>query len=226
MTTKDAPPGPTGSDVVLMFSGGRDSTIAALRLQELGYRQTLVTVTSDHLHGINLVRKRLKELRGILPSPTRWVQLRQPKTRATRQFNQHTCLPCHHAYVSLAGRVVRQIGATAIAFGYAEYQSDWPEQTPMAVASLRRVLARFGLALLLPAHSIRSKSEALQLLTERGLSTDALEQKCTKQVTNIALPHDQLRREIELWESAITASLAEPGAFPLEVITEGTLGDF
>ncbi|HVB80636.1 MAG TPA: hypothetical protein VNE82_11915, partial [Candidatus Binataceae bacterium] len=34
---------------VLMFSGGRDSTLAALRLSKESTSLTLVTVTSDHL---------------------------------------------------------------------------------------------------------------------------------------------------------------------------------
>jgi hypothetical protein len=226
MNAKITAMGPKNDSAVLMFSGGRDSTIASIRLHEEGYGQTLVTVTSDHLNGINLVRRRLIELRQLLPPTTKWLQLRQPKTLpGTQHFNPRTCLPCHHAYVTLAGRVLRQTEATALAFGYAQYQNSWPEQTPMAIESLTRVLSRHGVTLLLPAYSVASKSEALQLLTSYGVSTEALEQKCVKQVFNITLPEDQLRKEVQQWESAIGASLEDQTLQSLEVIEQTTLGD-
>ena len=37
---------------LIMFSGGRDSTLAVVRLHLAGTPMTMVTVTSDHLVGI------------------------------------------------------------------------------------------------------------------------------------------------------------------------------
>ena len=67
-----------GEACLLMFSGGRDSTLAALRLHHGRVPLRLVTVTSSHLTGINLVRRRLSELSKILPATTPWLNIRQP----------------------------------------------------------------------------------------------------------------------------------------------------
>lgn len=56
---------------VLLFSGGRDSTIAAVRLSRSFERLFLVTITSEHLIGIASVRRRLSELKSRLPQTTR-----------------------------------------------------------------------------------------------------------------------------------------------------------
>src|SRR5665213_3223368 len=189
---------------VLMFSGGRDSTLAALRLLDAGIVPTLVTVTSDHLYGIETVRRRLSELKDLLPGFVRWMHIRQPINLATdTSFYEQTCLSCHHAYVVVAASIAASLGARALAFGYTSYQSDWPEQTPLAIASLTNILADHGIRLLLPAHDLASKEATQDELAWRGLSTASLEQKCIRQITNVALDGDRLRSQISLWETAI-----------------------
>src|SRR5205807_6393519 len=117
---------------VLMFSGGRDSTLGALRLSDADKEIVLVTVTSSHLVGIDHVRQRLKEISPHLPPRTPWVHVRQPaELRTDTSFYERTCLPCHHAYVVSAVGCAKHLGATDMAFGYTQYQSNWPEQTPI-----------------------------------------------------------------------------------------------
>jgi predicted subunit of tRNA(5-methylaminomethyl-2-thiouridylate) methyltransferase len=70
-------------DCVLMFSGGRDSSIAAVRLARAGRAPALVTISSDHLLGIGNVKRRLAELAVHLPAPTRWLRIKQPLHLAT-----------------------------------------------------------------------------------------------------------------------------------------------
>jgi PP-loop superfamily ATP-utilizing enzyme len=55
---------------LLMFSGGRDSTLAAVRMTRRGSPLILVTVSSSHLVGIDRVRRRLGELARIIPIET------------------------------------------------------------------------------------------------------------------------------------------------------------
>jgi hypothetical protein len=66
---------------VLMFSGGRDSTIAAVRLSRVVSELILVTVTSSHLVGIDRVRQRIAELRPILPRGSTWLHVGVPSGR-------------------------------------------------------------------------------------------------------------------------------------------------
>ncbi len=114
---------------VLMFSGGRDSSIAAMRLAEQGKPLVLVTVSASHLHGVDSVKRRLKELASFVPEGTRWVRISQPNTGA--RFGglfERTCLPCQHDYALAGAILARKLGLDRLAFGYVSYQQDWPEQ--------------------------------------------------------------------------------------------------
>ena len=216
----------TTNQCVLMFSGGRDSTLAALRLHDQGYRLTLVTVSSDHLFGINAVRSRLREIRKILPADTEWRMIRQPEElRTDTSFYEKTCLPCHHAYVVVATAVGMFLNARALAFGYATYQNTWPEQTPMATTRLREVLFGVGIQLLLPVYDLASREQAQNELEGHGISRDSLEQKCVRQVNNVELSDEKLSEQIALWERAIKASLSVLRLVEINTLETKTLGE-
>jgi hypothetical protein len=190
-----------------MFSGGRDSTLSAVRLARQGHEVILVTVTSAHLVGIAAVRKRLVELKSLLPDATKWVQVRQPEI-PTGALLAQTCLPCHRSYAAVGGAVAHQHGSEALAFGYTQYQADWAEQTPYAVERLREALVRGGLRLLTPVYDVASKDCAIRELRTLGLSASALEQKCLQQQFNLSLPPKQLRQEIDHWAKALELALS------------------
>jgi hypothetical protein len=205
--------------VILMFSGGRDSTLAALHLCESGYNPVLVTIASSHLVRLENVRRRVQELARNLSSRTPWILVRQPdELRTDTSFYEQTCLPCHHAYVVAGAAVAAKAGLASLAFGYAQYQNTWPEQTPQAVGRLRRVLARHGIELIVPVYNLASRDEAIAQLAAKGLSTEALEQKCIRQITNVELEPRTLRQQIDLWEKAIEASLCVVDSINIEVI--------
>ncbi len=215
-----------GNACLLMFSGGRDSSLAALRLHKAGARLVLVTVTSEHLIGIDRVWRRLSELSLSLPAETPWIHVRQPTELQTdMSFYEQTCLPCHHGYVVVSGAIAKVIGTHRLAFGYAGYQSAWPEQTTLAVSSLRRILARHGIMLELPVYDLLSRDDALTELATHGLSTESLEQKCLRQVTNIALADERLKQQIGLWEAAIDHSMFIIDSINIEVLSHTMLGN-
>jgi hypothetical protein len=209
-----------------MFSGGRDSTLAAMRLMQQGVSLTLVTITSDHLHGIEAVKRRLAEFKSKLPENTEWILIKQPTELHTdTSFYKQTCLSCHHAYVVVAGVVAKALGIFNLAFGYAGYQNSWPEQTPLAVSRLSQVLSESGISLLLPVYDLSSRSMTDAELISLGLSHEALEQKCSRQVSNIALNDADLRQQIDLWESAIRESIAKIGLIDASIIERIKLGE-
>jgi hypothetical protein len=210
---------------LLMFSGGRDSTLAALRLHRRGVPLSLVTITSSHLVGIELVKRRLSELSKILPGDTRWFQVRQPnELRTDTSFYEETCLPCHHAYVVVSGALTAVTQARRLGFGYAGYQANWPEQTPFAVERLSAVLVRHGISLELPVYDLSSREAAIAELGASGLSTESLEQKCLRQMTNVTLANDHLLQQVTLWEQAIDRSMSELERINFEIIDQATLG--
>ncbi len=212
------------SSCVLMFSGGRDSSIAAVRLAKQGARLHLVTVSSGHLLGIENVRRRLMELKPLLPPSTKWLQVRQPHDLKTdTSFYEMTCLPCHHSYVVASCIIAAKHQAKRLAFGYARYQSNWPEQTPLAIERLRSVLWAYGIALDLPVYDLASRESAIEILRRLGVSTASLEQKCIQQISNVTLTDDRLISQITLWEHAIKSSMAQLDDIAIEVLEESEL---
>lgn len=208
-----------------MFSGGRDSTLAALRMRDRGIAPVLVTISSWHLVGIDRVRQRFREIEQLLPIGTPWLVLRQPdELKTDTSFYEQTCLPCHHAYVIVGAAVAAKAGIGALGFGYASYQSAWPEQTPFAVERLGKVLRLHDIRLDLPVYDIGSREQALKELAAKGLSTAALEQKCIRQVTNVALTPERLIQQVNLWERAIDASMAALPSIEIEVIEVNSTG--
>lgn len=215
-----------GSTCVLMFSGGRDSTLAAVRLSKTFQKLVLVTITSEHLIGIEAVYRRLKELKKHLPDNTEWRHIVQPSNLFTdTSFYAPTCLPCHHAYVSVGVVIAESIKAQHIAFGYVKYQSTWPEQTAHAIERLTRLLKLYKMELVLPVYNIKSLDEANEELSSYYLSTNSLEQKCTRQVNNIELEPDILHKELSQWEESVSKTLSVRQNLKFEIVKSCQLKD-
>jgi hypothetical protein len=184
-----------------------------------------VTISSSHLVGPQNVRRRVQELAQHLSPTTPWILVRQPdELKTDTSFYEQTCLPCHHAYVVAGAAVAAKAGLSSLAFGYAEYQNTWPEQTPLAVGRLTGVLARHGIKLILPVHNLASREEAIAQLAAKGLSPEALEQKCIRQITNVELELRTLQQQIDLWEKAIEVSLGMLDSINIEVMEATDLG--
>lgn len=209
-----------------MFSGGRDSSLSAIKLYEDGFMPTLVTVTSSHLSGIESVTKRLKELKQQLPGNIRWLQIKQPSYLFSDQtFYYRTCLPCQQAYVVIGSKILKTINSQYLAMGYVGYQRDWPEQTQLATNRLQAVLLKNNINLLLPVYNIESKEDAGVQLKSYNLSSDSLEQKCLRQITNIALDQKLLEAQIDEWEKAIGMSLNNLEKINIEISNDIELQD-
>lgn len=209
---------------VLMFSGGRDSTVAAVRLGKRFDRLTLVTVTSEHLTGIETVHQRLRELRLHLPPSTRWLHIIEPTGFSRHDhFSVPTCLPCHRSYTAIGLIIMGRVGARALAFGYTKYQSGWPEQTPAAIQRLTEVLAEKSLRLIVPVYDLASKEAAMNELMRYKLTPSALEQKCIKQLVSRSLDEETLDVELEAWELALRESTNELKNVELTIAAEATL---
>jgi len=211
---------------ILMFSGGRDSTLAAVRLASVSTPLYLATVTSAHLIGLGAVRKRLLELEPLLPSTTRWLHVIQPTSLpGAGELMARTCLPCHRAYTAIGVALAKRFHAPCLAFGYARYQSAWPEQTPLAIERLGLVLFARGIQLTLPVYNLASKAEASEQLRRLNLSPAALEQKCLQQVSNIALEGPRLEKEIAVWELALRNTLAALETIVLDIVVDAPLSE-
>ncbi len=211
-------PPKAGGVALLCVLGGRDSALAAIRLRNCGIRMTLVTICSDHLMGVEAVRKRLLELRSLLPNDTEWLLVQQPHQLFTdTAFYAPTCLPCQHSYVISGVAIAQSLGERDLAIGYTSYQSTWPEQTPYAIHRLNSVLGKYGINLRLPVYDIKDKQYAINELIASGLSPISLEQKCVRQTSNITLTSAALESQIDLWAAAIDNSISRIGNIAISV---------
>ena len=199
-----------------MFSGGRDSTLAAVRLAQNGDRLVLVTVTSGGLTGIERVSRRLSELRTLLSNDTCWLHVRFPED-SDRAAKEKTCLTCHQAYIVAGAMVADKFDAKHIALGYSGYQAGWAEQTPYAIGKLNEVLSSNGFALVLPVTNILHKEDALQELRSSGLTEDSLEQRCVRQIVDPCLIGEELHQEVDQWSSELMKAMSDRGAMSLDI---------
>lgn len=212
---------------ILMFSGGRDSTLAAVRLSRLWQKLILVTVTSEHLTGLSNVKRRLVELRHLLPDDTEWLHVVLPQTlNIERPSTIHTCLPCHQAYIVSGVITAEKYNAKHMALGYTGYQSNWPEQTLYARTRLSQIMKDVDIEVLYPVLDITTKEDAITELIAHNLTEKALEQKCTRQVLSVVLESDLLVEEINRWSGDLISVLANRSNLQPTIATSIFLSDF
>jgi hypothetical protein len=204
---------------VLLFSGGRDSSISAIRLAEQ-YDLTLLTITTPHLVGLEKVKTRLAEIRTRLSKDIRWIHLVQREEPAGAGLLATTCLPCHKDYISAGVLFAQSVKSQNLAIGYAGYQSSWPEQTMYATDSLREFLKRLGINLVLPAYNLQSREEAIDELAKVGLAGEAFEQKCLVQLKNKPLEENALKEQIDKWIQLLRLSITSLSSKPFEVVND------
>jgi hypothetical protein len=198
---------------VLLFSGGRDSTLGAIRLSESFDRVVLVTILSPHMTGLNRVHARLEELGRILAVDCEWMLVPETPLVLSRSPGDG-CVDCHFGYFFTAHSIARELECNRIACGFTQYQSAWVEQTPYAVKRLTEVMAEHGTELLLPVAEIASREEVEAELKSKLASAVSLELKCARQQPDPGLTGNPLEavvdRGIEALRMVLTAKQAAP----------------
>jgi hypothetical protein len=200
----------------LLFSGGRDSTLAAIRLAESFDHVVLITIMSPHMTGLGKVQSRVEELKRILAVRCEWMLLPETRLVPSRTSSDDIgCIDCHFGYFVTAHSIARQLECDSIACGFVRYQSAWVEQTPYAVGRLTELMAEHGTNLVLPVAELASKEEVEAELKSNLVSTGSLELKCSRQQPDPGLTGAPLQlvvdRAIEALRVAIeTKQTAEP----------------
>lgn len=211
---------------IQMFSGGRDSTLAAVRLARTWEKLVLVTVTTANLNGIERVRQRLEELGPKLRPNTEWLLIALPSN-----FNIHrrsataTCLTCHHVYLVAGAMIAEKYNSKHLALGYTGYQSTWTEQTPYAIERLTEVMSTIGLNVIFPVSDLLEKEQAIAELRANSMSENALEQKCAKQLNDPNLPFNLLRQEVDRWGEDLRYALANRQNISLDILDRRFITD-
>lgn len=173
--------------VAVMFSGGRDSTLAAAYYAERGCAVHLLTFENGSHQAIEIVRSRVKELRSRWPEEVRiWNILSCSKalrdialmtlTADVRLYGEQlVCLGSAFAMVARSIDYCVSRSVPTLAVGYAAYQRHYPEQSPAAIQFFAAFAKEYHVDFRCPGQSRETEEEAKVMLDALGLSPKALE---------------------------------------------------
>jgi diphthamide synthase (EF-2-diphthine--ammonia ligase) len=171
--------------VVVLFSGGRDSSLTTCLLHQRGCSVELLTTSSGESFGEELVSYRVEELRTALNAELPWSRISTPGLFRSvaiadieRDFQQWSTnlIILGAQFASLTEGVVHCLRneVDTLAAGYVKYEQDYHEQSPAAVAWFTEFCASFGIHLKLPVYDYTSADHVKYALLNFGVSTKSL----------------------------------------------------
>lgn len=176
--------------VVLLFSGGRDSSLACAVLAKKGYKIHLLTFNNGTTTNLSLAERRYKELdkrfpdaiiaRKVIPSYGLFKEI--ALTSIEKDFKKYEtnllCMGCKLAMHVLSLIYCLENKVSIIADGYTEYQRTWVEQIPQAIQTVRKFHEEYKVKYVNPVYDQNSKDQVKKKLFSFGLSTKSLEGSC------------------------------------------------
>jgi 7-cyano-7-deazaguanine synthase in queuosine biosynthesis len=171
----------------VLFSGGRDSTLVAVRALENGDTVTLLTFETGLAYGPCLIEHRIAELearfsdRQILRESlnvvglVRRIALLEIERDIVQDKYNLVLLGEALALVTEAIVFVKSEDISAISGGYTRYQGQFPEQRPVAIEFFSSLCAEYEVEFTAPLCEISSEETVKEELWLRGLSPKSLE---------------------------------------------------
>lgn len=175
---------------VLLFSGGRDSSLACVELAKKGYDLHLLTFDNGAVMNLDQVNYRYKELERLFPNrvkhnlllPSYGLFKEIALIKLEEDFSKYNtnliCLGCKLAMHVLSLAYCLRNDIHTVADGYTEYQREYMEQMPEAIEETKKLHAEFGVEYLNPVYEIKDVNEVKRSLLAAGLSTRSMEGTC------------------------------------------------
>lgn len=185
-------------DVLVMFSGGRDSLLATALLIEEEFRVNLITFDNGHSEYVERAVDTAQYLQriygsdkckvlGIMKTAQLFSELiskewnRKSAERITLyptlQTYQSNCTACRLAMYTKALEVCGERGYHYLAEGARRSQGFFIE-LPEAKSRLESICLKFGVKLLMPVYELDDDQKRKRMLCDRGLTTKTLEPQC------------------------------------------------
>lgn len=174
-------------EVVVLFSGGRDSSLATCLLISKGKKVHLLTFNDGVTINLEISEFRHQELksafsesivsRNVVPSyglfrkialvnlESDFIKFKKNLIFVGTQLAFHT-----EGIIYCLRHNIR-----AIASGFTQYESHLPEQMPEAIKMLRSFIAKYKIDYLTPVYDYSSEEAVKEKLFEFGISTKSLE---------------------------------------------------
>ncbi len=185
-------------DVLLMFSGGRDSFLSACYLVEKGYRVHLITYDNGSMSGVESVRETATRIigkygpervlfSGILGIVTDLYRLQEGYLYKTpgelsKDFPhllpyQARCLTCHTAMYVESIAYCRQHGIKNLAEGARESQRFFVE-LPIMASKYKELAEEYDIQLHLPVYNLKNDWDRKLQMGDRGFRPKTYEFQC------------------------------------------------
>ena len=183
----------TDNDCLLLYSGGKDSTLAAVRLYKSGYNVHFIHFDNGHMRDQDkpylTFQKTFNKKDGYYfdyeLSSVNTKQLfeeyfsKWPTTIEEDPFllSEIRCLSCRMAMYTKAIQIAKEQGYKYIAEGARISQKFMLEQLPI-ISRLKDLAASHGITLLFPVLHVNDDQQEIEELLSNGYSSKTWESKC------------------------------------------------
>jgi hypothetical protein len=203
-------------EAVLLFSGGRDSFLSAIKLVEGGFKVHLVNFKNGWVYGGDnakieaerLIKKYGKDKIAYLGSKNVSIFFREfflpyfnmtpseiKKEYGEIPISQFNCLACRASMYIWSIIKAKQMGIKFIAEG-ARRNQGFVIQLPIMIEEFKKLLSTYNLELLLPVYELKSDWERKSLLLFREFVPKTFEPQC---LLGVPLPDNkEPSREIQV----------------------------
>lgn len=186
----------TDKDVLLMYSGGKDSTLAAIRLVNMGYNVYFIhfdngaTLDTDKPY---LTWKNIFCSLEVYQFPFKYakVNIKNKYQEFFQNWEENygnvlkdgsidseiRCLACRSAMYNYALKIAIDEGFKYIAEGARISQEFFIEQ-PIMLSEYQNIAQKFGIELLFPVLEVENDQEVIQELLDNSFSSKTWESKC------------------------------------------------
>jgi len=184
-------------EVLLLYSGGKDSLLSAYYLMRQGYHVNLIHYdncsmvgTENIKHGVELLEKRFGKDRitylgvaSVIAEIRKFKKLENiPFSKIINEYgditlSQYQCLICRCAMYIYSAMAAQQLDIKYIAEGARKSQLFAIEQ-PTMIKRYQEFLNRYGLELLTPVYELTDDFYKENILIQAGILDCSCESKC------------------------------------------------
>lgn len=200
-------------EVLVLYSGGKDSSATAVELASKGYQVTLFSCVAGPVEltgpkGDSAPDIRTHELLKAFPNNINSNRILCDDSYLIRKLGIEKTNKEHIVYPLVLALAVTTVAICyclknnikTVAFGYSGYQSgkeNYIEQRPDFIELSKKFLAKYGISLLTPVAD-KSEPEVKDILERYAISSNSLEGKTIFS----GIPFDK-NKAVEFWNSSL-----------------------
>jgi len=175
--------------VVVLYSGGLDSSVVATHLASQGYKVYLLAVDNGVSHYLELskikyryMKRRYRNIRKLIIADATYLFKKYLIERLEEDIRRYKynliCVGCKLIMYFLAAAVGKIIGSNIIADGYSKRQDSYPEQKLEVMKIYANILNRYGFRIIHPIYYVKDIPNIKALSIKYGIPPKSIEPLC------------------------------------------------